>query len=193
MGRLAVVIALVLCMVACSGSSSQGARNVKFVVSSFDVEGVAPNSHAADSARAGVTETLESYANEVVLPALRAGGTKADLRLYFSAAAGARAVSAPDRAAFVDEDLPPAAVVKPTGSYPSVALVGLVGPNGQVEVVTARFRLTLEATGLGTPLTIDRQGDLALVKDGAAWHIDSYAVTVTRDAPGGRTTTTASG
>ena len=39
---------------------------------------------------------------------------------------------------------------KPTGSYPSVALVGLVGPDGQVEVVTAQFRLTLEATGLGS-------------------------------------------
>ena len=191
MGRIAGLVALVLCLAACSGSSRQGAQNVKFVVSSFDVEGAAPSSGAADAARQGVTNTLESYANDVVLPSLRAGHSEADLRPFFSAAAGARAVSAPDRAVFVDEDLPPAAVVKPTGSYPSVALVGLVSPDGQLEVVTAQFRLTLEATGLGTPLTVDRQGDLALVRDGAAWRIDSYAVTVTRDTAGARTSTTA--
>ena len=74
-----------------------------------------------------------------------------------------------------------------------MALVGLVGPDGQVEVVTAQFRLTLEATGLGAPLIIDRRGDLALVRDGDDWRIDSYAVTVTRDTPGSHTTTTASG
>ena len=141
-----------------------------------------------------MTETLEGYANDVVLPSLRSGGDEPiDLRPFFNADAGARAVSAPDRAAFVDEDLPPAANVKPTGTYPSVALVGLVGPDGQVEVVTARFRLTLEATGLGAPLIIDRQGDLALVRDGDDWRIDSYAVTVNRHAPGSHTSTTASG
>ncbi|MEA2704949.1 MAG: hypothetical protein QOD63_2894, partial [Actinomycetota bacterium] len=99
----------------------------------------------------------------------------------------------PDRAAFVDEGLAPAPNVKPTDSYPSVVLTGLVGPDGQVEVVTAQFRLTLEATGLGSPLTVDRRGDLALVRDGADWRIDSYAVTLTRDTPGGHTSTTVSG
>jgi hypothetical protein len=192
MGRIGGVAALVLCLTACSGMSG-GPQNVKFVVSSFHVEGGEAASGTVDKARAGVTRTLDSYANDVVLHTLRASGRNADLRPFFSAAAGARAESAPDRAAFVDENLPPAARVVPTGSYPSVDLVGLVGPNGQVEVVTARFRLMLEATGLGAPLTIDRQGDLALVRDGAAWRIDSYAVTVTRDTPGGHTTTTATG
>ena len=193
MGRTGVAVLLALCLAACSNFPGQGAKNVKFVVSSFEMEGPPPAEGAANSARAGVTDTLESYANDIVLPSLRSGGGDADLRPYFSTAAGARAASAPDRAVFVDEDLPPAASVKPTGSYPSVALVGLVGPNGQLEVVTAHFTLTLETTGLGAPLTIDRRGDLALVRDGADWRIDSYAVTVSRDAPGSHTTTTASG
>ena len=191
MGRTGVVLALALCLAGCSSLTGQGNKNLKFVVSSFEMEGPAPAQGAADDAREGVTNTLESYVNEVVLPSLRVGGETADLRPFFSAAAGARAASAPDRAAFVDEDLPPAARVRPTGTYPSVALVGLVGPKGQLEVVTAQFRLTLEATGLGAPLTIDRRGDLALVRDGAAWRIDSYAVTVTRDTPGSHSTTTA--
>lgn len=194
MRRTGVAVALALCLAACSNLTGQGARNVRFVVSSFQMEGAKPADGAVDDAREGVTETLEGYANDVVLPSLRSGGDEPiDLRPFFSDDAGARAVSAPDRAAFVDEDLPPAVNVKPTGTYPSVALVGLVGPDGQVEVVTARFRLTLEATGLGAPLIIDRQGDLALVRDGDDWRIDSYAVTVNRDAPGTHTTTTASG
>lgn len=194
MVRTGVAVALALCLAACSNLPGQGAKNVRFVVSSFDVEGATPAEGVVDDAREGVTETLEGYANDVVLPSLRSGGEDADdLRPFFSAAAGARATRAPDRAAFVDEGLPPAANVKPTGTYPSVALVGLVGPNGQLEVVTATFTLTLEATGLGAPLTIDRRGDLALVRAGGDWRIDSYAVTVSRDAPGSHTTTTASG
>ena len=193
MARAGVVVALVLCLGGCSSLIGSNAQNVKFVVSSFQMEGTTPAEGAVDKAREGVTDTMESYANEVVIPALRSGGDGADLRPLFSSAAGARAARAPDRAAFVDEDLAPAARVKPTGTYPSVALVGLVGPDGQVEVVNATFRLTLEASGLGTPLIIDRQGDLALVRDGADWRIDSYAVTVTRDTPGSHSTTTAAG
>ncbi len=193
MGRFGSAVALVLCLAACSGSSADGARNVRFVVSSFETEGDPPAPGTVDAARAGVTNTLETYANDVVIPSLRSGGRDADLRPYFSGPAGERAASAPDRAAFVDEDLAPAPNVRPTDSYPSVALAGLVGRDGQVQIVTAQFTLTLEATGLGAPLTVDRRGELALVKDGAAWRIDSYSVTVTRDTPGSRTTTTASG
>ena len=73
MGRTGVAVALALCLAACSSLTGQGAKNVRFVVSSFQMEGGKPADGAVDDAREGVTETLEGYANDVVLPSLRSG------------------------------------------------------------------------------------------------------------------------
>lgn len=145
---------------------------------------------AADGAWAGALTTLNRYLRLGVLTPLRSGGPAGPLAPYFTAEAG-RLVSAPgtDRAAFVDEGLPPATAIRQ--DHAVATLAGLAGPDGVVVVVTARLDLQVTVEVEGAPVTIARTGELVLVPEGGRWKIDAFDISVKRDSAEVRTTTTA--
>ena len=163
---------------------------VSFSVTGATVESVGlPPPPFPDDVKASVAVTLDRYLQEAVLGPLRSGGPAGDLGPVFTGAARAR-VDGPDRAALVDEGLPPAASVKAEAA--TVGLAALAGADGAMSVVTAAVDLRLLA-GDDDPVTIARTGHLVLVPEGGGWKIDGYDVRTTRDGSGGTTTTTARG
>ncbi len=157
----------------------------------FEVQAAGdPSKVAPDDAWKGVLATLNRYLEAGVLRPLRSGGPAADLRPLLGADAAAKVMPpGPDRAAFVDEGLPPATRIRRDAA---VATLGaLAGSDGAVRVVTAQLDLRLRADVEGAPLTIARTGELVLVPDGDTWKIDAYDIRVSRDSTGARTTTTA--
>lgn len=146
---------------------------------------------ALDGAWQGVLATLNRYLDVGTLAPLRSGGGAGDLSPFFTSGAGPRvAPGAPDRAAFVDEGLPPATGV--SGNAGPATLTALAGSDGTISVVTARLDLRLRAEVDGTSVIITRTGELVLMPEDGSWRIDAYDIRVNRDSPGARTTTTGS-
>jgi hypothetical protein len=145
---------------------------------------------AAGAAWKGVLATLNSYMEAGVLTPLRSGGAAGDLGPLLGSEVAAR-VTPPgaDRAALVDEGLPPATDIRRDAGV--ATLSALAGPDGTISVVTARLDLRLRAQVEGAPLTIARTGELVLLPDGPIWRIDAYDLRVSRDSAGVSTTTTA--
>lgn len=137
---------------------------------------------------AGVQAALDRYLTDAVLAPLGSGQPAGDLTPLFTPNALSR-MGGTDRATLVDEDLPPAEAVRVRAA--SAELSGLAGGDGQVAVVVARIDLQVASEVQGSPVTIHRFGELALVPDGGAWKIDTYDLTVARDtatatqSPGG--------
>ncbi len=156
----------------------------------FDVAAAAePAPGAADGARAGVEATFRRWLEEDVLPPLRTNQAPGDLRALFTAAAGERMATTPDRAAFVSEGLPAVSGLK--AERADLAVTGLVDPGGQIPIVTVHLDLKLRGRAEGMPLVVEHTGDLLLVPEGDGWKIDGYDVRTTRDTEGDTTTTTA--
>ena len=169
-------------------SPSSGAPS--FLVTAARVESVRlPPPRFPDDVMASVAATLDRYLQDAVLGPLHSGRPAGDLGPVFTGPARAR-VDGPDRAALVDEGLPPAGSVK--AERATVGLAALAGGDGAMTVVTAAVDLRLE-TGGDEPVTIARTGHLVLVPDGDGWKIDGYDVRTTRDGGDGATTTTAHG
>ncbi len=146
-------------------------------------------SAAAKEAWAGVLATLNGYLEAAVLAPLRSGGPAGDLAPLFTAEPGARlSASAADRAAFVDEGLPPASGIRKEAAVASLS--GLAGRDGVVSVVRAELDLRLAAEIDGVPVTIARTGELVLVPEGGRWRIDAYDLKVVRTLDENSTTTT---
>lgn len=197
-----VVLAVVL-SAACSSSKDPGGlvdpspppptalpSATSFSVTGATVESVAqPPPPFPDDVKAAVRATLDRYLQDAVLTPLRTGQRAGDLGPIFTGPARAR-VDGADRAALVDEGLPPAADVRADAA--TVGLAALAGGDSAVTVVTAALDLRVQ-TGGSDPVTIVRGGHLVLVPDGGGWKIDGYDVRTTRDSAGGATTTTAHG
>jgi hypothetical protein len=173
--------------------------DVSFSVTGTTVESVRlPPPPFPDDVKDSVAAALDFYLQEAVLRPLHSGGPAGDLGPVFTGSAQAR-VNGPDRAALVDEGLPPAESV--TAEKATVGLAALAGADGAINVVTAAVDLRLEAglrgpnatAGDDDPVTIARTGHLVLVPDAGGWRIDGYDVRTTRDGGSGATTTTAHG
>ena len=136
-----------------------------------------------DSARAGVQALLDRYLADAVLRPLRSGEPAGDLAAVFGPSAGDR-MTGPDRVALVDEGLPKADSARvEVASADIVALTGLT-------VVSAGIHLLIAAKIGGTPLRIERSGELQLSVQGDAWKVIGYDVRVSRDTPDAAATTT---
>lgn len=142
-----------------------------------------------DGPWAAVLDTLNRYLDVAVLTPLRTGGPAGDLAPLFTPVAVGRVMSGPDRAAFIDEGLPPATDVRRQNGV--ATLVGLAGPDAALGVVSAQLDLRLTGLVDGAPLTVVRTGELILLLDGPTWRIDAWDLTVTRTLAGITTSTTA--
>lgn len=157
----------------------------------FEVHAVGRVDRAAlRQAWAGVLATMSRYLEAGVLIPLRSGGPAADLTTFFTAEAGQRLASAPsERAALVDEGLPPATGI--AWETAVARLTALVDDQGTVGAVSALLDVRINAEVDGGPLKVTHTGELVLMPDGDTWKIDAFEVRATRDSAGSATTTTA--
>ena len=136
-----------------------------------------------DSARDGVQALLDRYLTDAVLRPLRSGEPAEDLAAVFGPPASDR-MAGPDRLALVDEGLPKAESARvEVASADLVALTGLT-------IVSAGIHVLIAAKVAGTPLRIERTGELQLAVQGDAWKVTGYDVRVTRDTAEAAVTTT---
>lgn len=134
---------------------------------------------ALDAAGVRVLETLNRYLEAAVLTPLRSGGPAGDLSSLFTPLAVGRVTAqGPDRAALVDEGLPPATGLRPEATV--VTLTALAGPDGVMSVVSAGLDLRLTGRVDGEALSVARTGELVLISEGDTWRIDAWDLKVTR-------------
>jgi hypothetical protein len=136
-----------------------------------------------DGARAGVQAVLDRYLTDAVVTPLRSGQPAGDLSSLFAASTLER-VNGPDRAALIDEGLPKAERV--TVEEASAAVTALTG----LSIVSAGVHILLSARVGGTPLRVERSGELQLAADGDVWKVIGYDIRVTRETPGAAAPTT---
>jgi hypothetical protein len=142
-----------------------------------------------DASWVGVLDTLNRYLEAAVLTPLRSGGPAGDLAPLFTPLAATRVLAVgPDRAAFIDEGLPPATDLRRERGV--AALTGLGGRDALLSVVSAQLELRLTGWIDGAPLTVVRAGELVLIPEGERWRIDAWDLRVTRTVAGVSTTTT---
>jgi hypothetical protein len=207
MRRLGGLVAALACLAmvagACSKGGAKGAAGrattttevpvpIVFTATSFDIAAAAdPIPGGREGAQTGIEATLNRWLDEAILRPLRSGQPAGDIGSFFTTPARERIASTPDRAAFVDEGIPPVSGVRP--GVATLALVALADPDGNIPLVSVHFELTLGGTLEGTPFGVEHTGDLYMLPDGDAWRIDGYDVKSSRATAGGTTTTTAAG
>ncbi len=196
-GVAAALCALAL-LAGCSGSEREAGQSgppptpttsapapVAFRIGATDVRAVRAAAELPADARAGVQGVLDRYLATAVVGPLRSGAAAADLSGLFSGPALER-VSGPDRAALVDDA--PTPVEGLQVGEASADLTALVGPEG-VAVMVAEIRLVVTGTADGTPVSVERTGELQLTPEGGGWRISGYDVSVNRSGlEGGGTT-----
>jgi hypothetical protein len=199
--RIRVLVAGLALLTGCSPAVSSAYSNhvtsapptdrpIAFTGAGFDMEAAANVSRAtSDATWTGVLSTLNQYLEAGVLTPLFSGGPAGDLAPFFTSPAVDRVTKGPDRAAFIDEGLPPTADVRADASV--ATLTALAGTDGTVSVVSASVDLRLTGQANGAPVTVRRTGDLVLLPDGGTWKIDSYDIQATRTVADAATTTTA--
>ena len=145
-----------------------------FAIQAFELAAV---EGAPDPAqvRAQVGRALDRYLDEAVLAPLRSGQPAGDLSELFAGAAAER-VGGPDRAALVDEGLPPVTGLAVEKAAASVAV--LAGAGGRAGFATASISTVLKGSIGVTPLTVERYGILELEPDGETWKITGYEIHV---------------
>jgi hypothetical protein len=134
--------------------------------------------------QSAIVGTIERYVQRATTDPLLRGGKAAALDDLFSDASRAAALG-PDRAKLVDEGLP--AVALRASSRGKLRLVALVAPDGSITLASARINLKVYGDTIdGRRVDVLRVGELALVDQGGAWRIESYAMNVDRrvHAPG---------
>lgn len=142
-----------------------------------------------DASWAAVLDTLNRYLDAAVLTPLRSGGPAGDLTPLFTPLSAGRVTTVgPDRAAFIDEGLPPATDLRRERGV--ATLTGLGGRDALLSVVSAQLELRLTGRVDGAPLTLVRTGELVLIPEGGTWRIDAWDLRVTRSLAGVTTTTT---
>ncbi len=200
---MAALACLLLMAGACSKGGAEGRSGrattttdvpvpIAFTVTSFAVEAAAdPAAGTASGAQAGIEAALTRWLEEAVLRPLRSGQPAGDIGSFFTAPTRERIATTPDRAAFVDEGLPPVSGVR--AGTATLAMIALADPDGNIPLVSVHLDLTLGGMVEGTPLGIEHTGDLFMVAEGDGWLIDGYDVRATRATAGATTTTTAAG
>lgn len=159
-----------------------------FSIGQVDLRAVNAPAELSDTTRGRIQGVLDRYLTNAVLIPLRTAERIGDLSSVFMGQALERMEGA-DRAALVDEGMPKAEEIEVTTA--SADLTALLGPDG-IAVMAADIHLVVTADVAGTPLTIERAGELLLSPERDAWKISGYQVRVTRDTPVGVTTTTVS-
>lgn len=202
----ATAFAVALAVTACSGggSSSAGHPSTKRsttelarassklalgraeLVSPHQVLG--PLDPATSDAVVAVVQRFVRVASSVPLASGGVARTGRRFSALFTPDAATRAARE-DRAALVDDSLPPFGAIKPTAAR--VALTGLAGPSSP----TAAFvvaRLVWDVRSVDHPGDrVVRTGELSLIPVGGTWKIAAYDVVVKRTIDGVTTTTTA--
>lgn len=173
-----------------TGAPDAPDRPIAITGSGFDMEAGGNVSRATtDATWSGVLATLNAYLDAAVLRPLFTGGPAGDLAPLFMSPAVDRVTTGADRAAIIDEGLPPTDDVR---SERAVAtLTALAGSDGVVSVVSATLDLRLSGSSNGAPVTVTRTGDLVLLPDGGTWKIDAYDIQARRTVGDAVTTTTA--
>jgi hypothetical protein len=174
-----------------TGSSAPtGPATIAFTGAGFDVHTAGTVTQATfDATWAGVLATLNRYLDAGVLTPLRTGGPAGDLAPLFTALAVDRVTTGPDRAAFIDEGVPPVTDLRADAAV--ATLTALAGADGSMSVVDASLDLRLTGQANGAPVSVTRTGDIVLMPEGGSWRIDSYDITARRTFAGAATTTTA--
>lgn len=171
-------------------SPGAGAGSVAITGAGFDVESAGDVSQAtSDATWSGVLATLNRYLEAAVLTPLHTGGPAGDLAPLFTSLAVDRVTTGPDRAAFIDEGVPPATDLRADAAV--ATLTALAGADGTVSVVDATLDLRIRGRSGDAPVTVTRTGDIVLLPDGATWRIDAYDITASRTFGGATSTTTA--
>jgi hypothetical protein len=185
----AVVLVGALGLAACGGggsdgSTSSGSGAVKLTVApgpvTVEAAGI-PAGTLSDQDRDAIVAVVRRYITAGTLDPL-AGKPVGNLAPLFSSAATAGLTGA-DRAALVDEGLPPATGTVTATAAP-VALTALSDPAGTIDLVGATLTLDVAAKTARGPVTVKRDGELVLRRAPEGWKIDSYRVTVNRDGAG---------
>jgi hypothetical protein len=140
-----------------------------------------------DDVRTAIQVLLDRYLADAILRPLRTAQPAGDLGAIFASPAVDR-VNGPDRAALVDDGFP-----KPDSVHVDTATANFVGLQG-VPLVSAGFHVLLTAKFAGTPVRVERSGELQVGLAGDGWKVVGYDVRVTRDTlDGSGTTTTVAG
>ncbi len=151
-----------------------------------DIQAFRAPAEIPEDVRDGIQALLDRYLNDAMLTPLRDAEPVGDLGGVFAGPALDRAAG-PDRVALVDEGLPRVARLEVADA--SAQLTALVGPNG-VGVVAAQFHVLLRGLVNTGGVVVERTGELHLARDGDAWKVGGYDVSVTRRGPDGVITTT---
>ncbi len=131
--------------------------------------------------RDAVLAAVTDYVQQATLDPLDGAPTK-DLAAQLTASA-VPALTGPEHDALVDVGVPPATgAVKVT--LAPVNLRGLADRAGTIDLVGATVDLTAHAPVAKGRVTIHRTGELMFTREGAAWKLLSFKLTVTRDGPG---------
>lgn len=157
----------------------------RFTIGNVDIQAVRAPAELSEIVQGRVQGLLDRYLNNAVVIPLRTGERIGDLSSVFVGPALQRMDGA-DRAALVDEGMKASDIEVDAAA---ADLTALIGPDGIV-VLAANIHMQVTADLAGTPLTIDRAGELLLSADDDAWKISGYTIRVTRDTPTGTTTTT---
>ena len=150
----------------------------RFEIQSFDVAAAEGPPESFSRVRTLVAEALDRYLEKAVLAPLRSGEPAEDLSAVFAGVA-AEQVAGPDRAALVDEGLPPVGSLVLEKATATVAV--LAGRGGEAGLATAHISTVLRGTIGTAPLTVERFGILELEPDGDTWKITGYEMRASRD------------
>jgi hypothetical protein len=173
-----------------SSTSTTVAPEIKVSAASVAVESMRVEAPGfPDAVRDAVVATLNAWVAAGVVGPLLSGQAPVGLdRVFTPVALGRLGAGSPDRAAMLEES--GAGAVQPEKS--SVALTGLAGPDGSIELVTAGVDVSMLFVSAGSQVRIARTGDVVLIPLPEGWRIDSYDVVTHRDTvpPPAATTTT---
>ena len=153
--------------------------SVPVSITSVEANNTAPPS---DELLRDVVASVQGWLEAAMVRPLGSARPAADLSPYFTVGALSRLAASPgDRAALVDEGLPPASqqVVVETAA---LALSTLAGADGRVAVVLADLNLKIHAVGPTIDVDVVRTGTITLAFQDGRWKIDSYEVRVSRSS-----------
>lgn len=147
----------------------------RFEIQGFEVAAADGAPESFQPVRTQVAEALDRYLDKAVLSPLRSGQPAGDLSALFAGTAVER-VAGPDRAALVDEGLPPVIGVAVERATALVAV--LAGPGAEAGFASARISMLVTGIVGAAPLTVERTGELILGRDGDTWKITGYEIRV---------------
>lgn len=186
---LAAASTLAVAMAACSSGGSKSANTpttrpgtaVTIAAGRVTVAASGIAGTLSDADRDAVVETVRRYVTAASIDPLQ-GRPAGDLAGVFTPAATV-AANGHDRATVADDGLPKA-TGKVTATATPLAITALADPAGAIVLVGVTLDLHVRAAAAKGPVDVKRTGELVLAKDGTAWKITSYRLTVDRTGAG---------